>query len=67
MSKEMIDAITDGDNLSAENEFKNLISTKIGDALEVKRAELARSISSERVSSRLRSIRVASPSPGTIL
>ena len=37
----MIDAITDGDNLSAENEFKNLISTKIGDALEVKRAELA--------------------------
>ena len=41
MSKEMIDAITDGDNLSAENEFKNLISAKIGDALEVKRAELA--------------------------
>ena len=35
MSKEMIDAITDGDNLSAENEFKNLISTKINKYLNV--------------------------------
>ena len=37
----LIDAISDGNNLEAEDEFKNLIAGKVGDALEVKRAELA--------------------------
>ena len=41
MSKEMIDAIVSGDNLGAETEFKNTIAQKIGDALEIRRAELA--------------------------
>jgi|TARA_B000000609_G_C23913590_1_gene209755 transcriptional regulator CtsR len=41
MSRELIDAISDGNNLEAEDEFKNLIAGKVGDALEVKRAELA--------------------------
>ena len=41
MSREMIDALADGDNLSAENEFKNAVSQKVGDALELKRKEVA--------------------------
>jgi|TARA_B110000211_G_C13831470_1_gene443746 hypothetical protein len=41
MSREMIDAIADGSNLDAENEFKNSIAQKVGDALELRRIELA--------------------------
>ena len=41
MSREIIDALANGDNLSAENEFKNAISQKVGDALELKRKEVA--------------------------
>ena len=41
MSSEMIDALADGDNLSAENEFKNAVSQRVGDALELKRKEVA--------------------------
>ena len=41
MSREMIDALADGDNLSAENEFKNAISQKVGASLEMKRQEVA--------------------------
>ena len=41
MSKEMIDALANGDNLSAENEFKAAISQKVGDSLERKRVEVA--------------------------
>ena len=37
----MIDALADRDNLSAENEFKNAVSQKVGDALELKRKEVA--------------------------
>ena len=41
MSREMIDALADGDNLSAENEFKSAISQMVGDSLELKRKEVA--------------------------
>ena len=41
MSREMIDALANGDNLSAENEFKNAVSQRVGDALELKRKEVA--------------------------
>ena len=41
MSREMINALADGDNLSAENEFKNAVSQRVGDALELKRKEVA--------------------------
>ncbi len=37
----MIDALANGDNLSAENEFKNAISQKVGASLEIKRQEVA--------------------------
>ena len=41
MSREFIDAIESGDNLEAEDEFKNSISSKVGDALEFRRKDIA--------------------------
>ena len=41
MSKEFVDAIVDGNNLEAEKAFSITMSSKVGDALEVKRKELA--------------------------
>tara|TARA_B100001175_G_C18951119_1_gene376018 strand:+ start:76 stop:258 length:183 start_codon:yes stop_codon:yes gene_type:complete len=41
MSKEFVDAIVGGDNLEAEKAFSITMSSKVGDALEVKRKELA--------------------------
>jgi len=41
MSREFIDAIASGNNLEAEDEFKNSISSKVGDALEFRRKELS--------------------------
>ena len=42
-TKDIIDALSDGDNLGAETAFKETIATKVGDALEVKRKEVANS------------------------
>ena len=39
MSREFVDAVTSGDNLEAEKAFSTSITTKVGDALEVKRKE----------------------------
>ena len=41
MSKEFVDAIVGGSNLEAEKAFSITMSSKVGDALEVKRKELA--------------------------
>ena len=41
MSKEFVDAIVGGNNLEAEKAFSITMSSKVGDALEVKRKELA--------------------------
>ena len=41
MSREFIDAIASGDNLNAEDEFKNSISSKVGDALEIRRKDIS--------------------------
>ena len=41
MSKEFVDAIVGGDNLGAEKAFSITIANRVGDALEVKRKELA--------------------------
>ena len=49
MSREMIDALADGDNLSAENEFKNAIAQKMGANLELKRKEVAGTMVSQHV------------------
>ena len=36
-TKDIIDALSDGDNLGAEQAFKDSIASKVGDALETKR------------------------------
>ena len=41
MSKEFVDAIVGGNNLEAEKAFSITMSSRVGDALEVKRKELA--------------------------
>ena len=41
MSKEFVDAIVGGSNLEAEKAFSITMATRVGDALEVKRRELA--------------------------
>jgi hypothetical protein len=40
-TKDIIDALSDGDNLGAEQAFKDSIVSKVGDALETKRKEVA--------------------------
>ena len=40
-TKDIIDALSDGDNLGAEKAFKDTIQSKVADALEVKRKEVA--------------------------
>ena len=42
-TKDIIDALSDGDNLGAEEAFKGSITGKVADALEVKRKEVANS------------------------
>jgi len=42
MSKEFVDAVASGKNLDAEKVFKTAMASKIGDALETKRAEVAK-------------------------
>ena len=41
LSKEFIDALVDGHNLEAEKAFSITMASRVGDALEVKRRELA--------------------------
>ena len=41
ISKEMIDALANSNNLDAEKAFNDAISTKVGDALENRRKELS--------------------------
>ena len=41
MSKEFVDALVDGNNIEAEKAFSITMATRVGDALEVKRKELA--------------------------
>jgi len=42
MSKGFVDAVVSGNNIEAEAAFKNSISTKVGDGLEVKRKEYSK-------------------------
>ena len=41
MSDEFVNAMQQGNNIEAENAFKNAMQNKIGDALEMKRKEVA--------------------------
>jgi hypothetical protein len=49
MSREIIDALADSDNLSAENEFKNAISQKVGASLEARRKDVAASMIKQHI------------------
>ena len=40
-TKDIIDALSDGDNIGAEKSFKDTISKKVADSLETKRKEVA--------------------------
>jgi len=42
MSKEFVDAMETGNNLEAEKVFKTAMASKIGDTLETKRSEVAK-------------------------
>jgi|TARA_R110000737_G_scaffold186617_1_gene209491 hypothetical protein len=42
MSREFVDSIVSGSNIEAEAAFKSSISTKVGDALEVKRKDYSK-------------------------
>ena len=42
MSREFVDSIASGDNLDAEKAFKDAMTNKVGDALEVKRKEMSK-------------------------
>ena len=41
MSSEFVDAIVDGNNIDEDAVFKTSIGTKVGDALELRRKDLA--------------------------
>jgi hypothetical protein len=41
MSREFVDAVADGNNIGAEEVFKTSIGAKVGDALELRRKDLA--------------------------
>ena len=41
MSREFVDAIISNNNIEAEKSFTASVSTKVGDALEVKRKEIS--------------------------
>jgi len=41
MSREFVDAISSGNNIGAEEVFKSVVGAKVGDALEIKRKDLA--------------------------
>ena len=42
MSREFVDTIVSGNNIDAETAFKNSMTTKVGDALEIKRKEYSK-------------------------
>lgn len=42
--KNMIDNIISGDNLGAESDFKDVMMQKVGDAMERKRIDVAKSL-----------------------
>jgi hypothetical protein len=41
MSREFVDSVVTGNNMEAETAFKNSMSTKVGDALEIKRKDIS--------------------------
>jgi len=46
---ELVSAVVDDNKIEAENMFKNVISKKIGDAVELKRIEVANQLVTKHV------------------
>jgi len=42
MSKELVNALNSGDNIEAEKIFNGELATKVGDALELRRRDMAK-------------------------
>ena len=42
MSREFVDKVADGDNIGAKDAFKTAMVDKVGNALELKRGEVAK-------------------------
>ena len=47
--KDFVGSITTGDNLDAEQHFKSALAAKVGDALETKRQEVAKTFVTHHV------------------
>ena len=47
--KDFVSAIGDGDNLSAETHFNTALSAKVGDALETKRKDVAKTFVTQHI------------------
>ena len=47
--RDFVDSIGDGDNLAAETHFNNALASKVGDALETKRKEVAKTFVTHHV------------------
>ena len=41
MSREIVDSLSNSDNLEAESNFNSALSSKVGDALDARRKEIA--------------------------
>ena len=51
MNREFVDSVITDNNIEANTAFKNSITTKVGDALEIKRKEISRTIANIKVES----------------
>ena len=49
MTKDIIDSIASGDNIGAETHFKSAIQKKVGDALELKRNDVANTMVTQHI------------------
>lgn len=47
--RDFVDSIASGDNLSAETHFNNALAQKVGDALETKRMEVAKTFVTQHI------------------
>ena len=48
--KDFVSSIASGDNLAAETHFNNALATKVGDALETKRQDVAQTFVTHHIS-----------------
>jgi hypothetical protein len=47
--RDFVDAIASGNNIDAETHFNNALASKVGDALETKRVEVAKTFVTDHI------------------